>query len=117
MPPRQPPQAVSNHPEMAQATAPASHRVAPPAPPIWQGRARHGEDAAVLGRNPDGTFQVRLNGAEKTFKESQVAAMTGMQRGPLYEMLGRATVGRMNFQPRKGRKTRKVGMRGRCLRW
>ncbi|WP_345737516.1 hypothetical protein [Prosthecobacter algae] len=81
---------------LAQATRQQLALPHPPSlPPIWQGRARHGEDAAVLGRNPDGTFQVRLNGTEKTFKESQVAAMTGMQRGPLYEMLERATVGRL----------------------
>ncbi|MES2507451.1 MAG: hypothetical protein V4599_12160, partial [Verrucomicrobiota bacterium] len=80
--------------QQAPVAVPAANNAATPTPPLWQGRARHGEDAAVLGRNPDGTFQVRLNGKEKTFKESQVAAMTGMQRGPLYEMLGRATVNR-----------------------
>ncbi len=60
-------------------------------PPIWEGRAKHGEDAKVLGRNPDGTFQVTLNGVEKTFKESQVAAMTGMNKVRLYKHLGDAT--------------------------
>jgi len=37
----------------------------PSGPPIWQGTARHGDYAEVLSRNPDGTFQVRLNGVER----------------------------------------------------
>jgi hypothetical protein len=38
---------------------------------------------------------VSLNGVEKTFKEPQVAAMTGLRKGPLHEMLGQVTKGRL----------------------
>jgi hypothetical protein len=60
-------------------------------PPIWQGRARHGDYAEVLSRNPDGTFQVMIQGQEKTRTERDVAYMTGLKKGPLYEMLAEAT--------------------------
>ncbi|TDU62105.1 hypothetical protein EI77_04735 [Prosthecobacter fusiformis] len=76
-----------SHPETSQNI---NHPSASP-PPIWKGIARHGEDASILHRNPDGTFQVRLNGQEKTFKEPQVAAMLWMKKPELYAYLDAAT--------------------------
>ncbi|WP_166647453.1 hypothetical protein, partial [Prosthecobacter fusiformis] len=46
-------------------------------------------------RNPDGTFQVIIQGQEKTRTERDIAYMTGLKKPELYEMLGKATKGRL----------------------
>ncbi|TDU62550.1 hypothetical protein EI77_04652 [Prosthecobacter fusiformis] len=69
---------------------------APSPPSIWQGRARHGDYAEVLSRNPDGTFQVIIQGQEKTRTERDIAYMTGLKKPELYDMLGKATKGRLS---------------------
>ena len=62
-----------------------------PGPPIWNGEARRGDEAQILSRNPDGTFQVVIGDREVTRTERDIAYMTDLRKGPLYEMLGEAT--------------------------
>ncbi|MCW0219995.1 MAG: hypothetical protein OJI67_16845, partial [Prosthecobacter sp.] len=52
-----------------------------PPPPLWKGPSITGETVEILDRNEDGSFEVRrANGEVRTFKESDVARMTGMKK-------------------------------------